>query len=145
MADSSDVDAALVAKLASDTGSGGLMTLMPDGVFMDVAPANKTKFVIVSLVMHEDEYVFAGSAYEKSTYLVKAVGLNVTGTVIKAAAARINTLIQDVPLSITGYQHMLTRREERVRYTEVDDVNPDTRWHHRGGRYAVFVSPTDVP
>lgn len=142
MADSSDVDAAIVAKLVSDTSAGGLMTLMTDGVWMDMAPKDSTKFVIVSLATHEDRYEFAGPAYEQSVYLIKAVDLNVSGTRAKAAAARIHALLQDVQLSISGYDHMLMQREERIRYTEVDEVNPDIRWQHRGGRYQVFVCPT---
>lgn len=141
-ADPSDVDAAIVAALKTDTSSGGLMTLMTDGVWIDMAPKDSTKFVIVSLSTHEDQYEFAGAAYEKSVYLVKAVDLNISGTRAKAAAARIHALLQDVPLSISGYVHMLTQREERIRYTEVDEENADIRWQHRGGRYQVFVSPT---
>lgn len=141
MPSSSDVDAAVVAALKADTGSGGLMTLMTDGVYIDVAPPGSTKFVLVSLAAHEDEYQFNDAAYERSLYLVKAVDLNQSGTRAKAAADRIQTVLQDQPLTITGYDHMLTSREERVRYTETDGVEPNTRWQHRGGRYAVYVSP----
>lgn len=139
MADPSNVDAAIVAKLVADST---LMALLTDSVYMDVAPNGKTAFAIVSLVAHEDEYVFEGSAYEKSLYLVKAVVRDDGEATAKAAAARIHTLLQDVALSITGYAHMLTRRTERVNYTEVDEIDPDTRWQHHGGRYDVFVSPT---
>lgn len=139
--DSSDVDAAIVAKLADDATLAGLL---PDGVFIDIAPSGKKRFAIVSLAAHEDEYIFAETAYEKSTYLVKAVALDAgQGTPVKAAAQRIQELMQFVTLDIPGYQHMLTRREERVRYTEVDSENPEIRWQHRGGRFAVFVSPTE--
>jgi hypothetical protein len=142
VADPSDVDAAIVAALKADTGTGGLMTLMVDGVFVDVAPSGSTKFVIVSLATHRDEYVFEGPAFEESTYLVKAVDLNVSGIRAKSAAARIDAVLQDAALSISGYALMLLQRQERVRYTEVDDDNKDIRWQHRGGRYSVFVSPT---
>jgi len=138
MSDASDVDAAIVAKLAGDAT---LTALMPDGVFMDIAPSGTTRFVIVSLATHEDDYMLGEAAYEKSVYLVKAVERNISGTTVKAAAARIHALLQDVRLTIAGYVHMLTQREERIRYTEVDPDEPDTRWQHRGGRYAVFVSP----
>jgi hypothetical protein len=36
---------------------------------------------------------------------------------------------------------MVSEREERVVYTEVDPENQDTRWQHRGGRYVVWASP----
>ncbi len=137
MADSSDMDAAVLAVL---TGDATLAGLMPDGVYMDVAPKGRTRFVIVSVVIHEDEYRFEGRAYERCLYLVKAVDQSTSGTTIKQAAARIDALLQDMPLTITGYTHMLTRREERIRATEVDETNPDLHWQHRGGRYAVLAS-----
>jgi len=128
----------VISKLASD---GTLSALLPDGVFVDVAPNGCTKFVIVSQVDHEDDYVFEGSAFERFIYLVKAVDLSADGSNIKTAAARIHTLLQDVSLSISGYSHQLTRRSGRIRMTEVDDVDGNIRWQHRGGRYDVVVSP----
>jgi hypothetical protein len=138
--DGSHIDAAVVAKLAGDAT---LMALMPDGVFMDVARSGATKFVIVSLVIAQDGQAMSPSRpYEDVLYLVKAVEQSTTGTNVRAAAARIDVLLHDQPLTITGYAHMGTRRQERVRYTEVDVVNNDTRWQHRGGRYSVWASPT---
>ena len=139
MADTSEIDAAVIAKLAGDAT---LLALMTDGVFMDIAPAGKTKFVIVSQSTHADDYVFEGGAFEDVTYLVKAVENSASGLTVKTAAARIHTLLQDVQLTITGYKHCLTRRSERIRYTEVDEVDGNIRWQHRGGRYAVVVSPS---
>lgn len=139
MADPSAVDAALEAKLLGDAT---LMAILTDGVYFDVAKPSAQRFALISVVTHEDGYVFNNSAFEKSTYLIKAVTLGTSGADVKTAAARIHTLIQDVPLTIPGYAHSLTRRTERVRYTEVDDVNPAVRWNHRGGRYEIFVSPT---
>jgi hypothetical protein len=138
MADSSAVDGAVIAKLAGD---GTLAALMTDGVFVDVAPNGATKFVIVSQVDHQDDYVFEGSAFEMFLYLVKAVDLSADGSNVKTAAARIHALLQDVALTITGYSHSLTRRQSRVRMTEVDEVDGNIRWQHRGGRYEVVVSP----
>lgn len=138
MADSSEIDVAVVSVLSGD---GTLTGLLPDGVYMDIAPAGKTRFVIVSLVIHEDDNSFDGRALERATYLVKAVEQNVSGANATAAALRIDELLQDVALSVTGYTHSSTRRVERVRYTEIDDVNTDIRWQHRGGRYEIVVSP----
>jgi len=131
----------VIAALKADTGAGGLLTLMTDGVYMDRAPSGLTKFVLVSLVMHEDEPQFNGRMYEKALYLVKAVDRNLSGTRAKAAALRIDAVLEDVPLTITGFDHMLTTREERIRYVETDEDNADSVWQHRGGRYAVYAAP----
>ena len=115
---------------------------MPDGVYWDVAAHGKTKFVIVSQAFHDDTASFSSDAYERFTYLVKAVELATSGANIGAAAVRIQTLLHNVTFAVTGYGLMSSYRVERVRYTEVDAENADLRWQHRGGRYEVWVSPS---
>jgi hypothetical protein len=138
MADSSAIDAALVAVLQGDPT---LTSLMPDGVYMDPAPPGLQRYVIVSLVIAEDRAVFGGRAIEDCLYLVKAVTLTTTGlTGIKEAAAQIDTLLEDRPLVADGYDWMTSHREERVRYTEIDQFDSTIRWHHRGGRYRVQMA-----
>lgn len=134
MSDSSAIDNAIVAKLLADST---LTALMPDGVYWEEANAGSKRFVIVSLVDSVDEPVFGGRAYEDSLYLVKAVALSTTGADIKAAAARIDTLLDEGTLTITGYSFMTVHRESRIRITEVDDSDASIRWQHRGGHYRV--------
>jgi len=146
MPDSSDIDSALVAKLQADSA---LTALLPDGVFIDeagksiVTGGNSTRFVIVSLVDEHDTPIFEGRASEDAIYLVKAVELKpATGSGnIKAAAARIEALLQLGTLTVAGYGFQVMRRESRVRFTEVDEVDPSIRWWHRGGRYQVVAAP----
>jgi len=145
--DSSDIDAAIVAKLGADTT---LLTLCPNGVYVDEAPPGATRFVIVSLVDEVDEPRFGGRAYEDALYLIEARMLSTAGGNIKAAAARIDVLLEDSPIlapgspvtGVTGYTWMTTYRESRVRLTEVDDVDPVLRWYRRGGNYRVQFSVT---
>jgi len=136
MSDSSEVDAALSAKLLNDAT---LMAIMTDGVYFDEAAQGKTKFVIVSLIAEFDEPMFNARAFEDATYLVKAVAKSSSGADVKTAAARIDTLLEQGTMTITGYGLMAMRRIERVRYTEVDDQDPSIRWQHRGGRYQVVA------
>lgn len=143
MPDSGDVDAALSAKLLADAP---LTALMGNGVWFDVAPKKDsagnlvTKFVIISLLNEDDEPMFQGRAFEDNLYLVKAVARETTGANVKAAAARIDTLLDGGTLTVSGYKLMRMERVARVRYTEVDDVDDEIRWQHRGGHYAVTVS-----
>lgn len=136
------VEGALMDLLLADTGMGGLMTLMTDGIFQDVARSGATKFVIVSLVFETDEYSFSGRAFEQSRYLVKAVDLNTSPVRAKAAAARIDAVLNDAQITVSGYGSMLVQREERLHFTEVDDADKDIRWIHSGGRFIVYVSPS---
>jgi hypothetical protein len=136
--DSSDIDAAVIGILQNDAA---LKALMPDGVYMDEAPPNSKRFVIVSLVLSEDRSAFPGKrVIESIVYLVKAVMLNSTNGNVKGAAARIDELLESKPLTVNGYGWMTCNREERVRYTEVDDVDATIRWQHRGGRYRVEMA-----
>jgi hypothetical protein len=137
MSDSSDIDAALVAKLLADAT---LMALVPDGVFFDLANPGATRFVIVSLIDAEDEPMFGRRATETPLYLVKAVMLSTSGGNIKAAAARIDALLDGGTLTITGYALMNLQRTSRVRMTEVNEQDASIRWYHRGGRYELMVS-----
>jgi len=145
--DSSDIDAALIAKLGSDAT---LLALCPNGVYMDEAPQGSTRFVIVSLVDEVDEPVFGTRAYEDALFLIEARMLSTANGNIKAAAARIDALLEDQPLrapgspvtNVAGYTWMTTYRESRVRLTEVDEVDPSIRWYRRGGNYRVQMSVT---
>jgi hypothetical protein len=135
--DSSAIDAALVARLANDTQ---LKTLLPDGVFFGEAPPNLRNFAIVSLITEVDVATFGKRAIEDVLYLVKAVCFGTGGTNDKAAAARIDVLLEDYALAVTGYDVMTVHREQRIRYPEVDDLDPSIRWQHRGGQYRVTMS-----
>lgn len=146
MSDSSDIDDALVAKLLADKT---LSSLMPDGVFIDESNPGATRFVIVSLVNPHEERVFGARAFEDAMYLVKAVALSTANANMKAAAARIDALLDPQPrdapstMTVPGYSVMTTFRDTqvpRVRVTEVDQLDTSKRWFHRGGHYHVVVS-----
>lgn len=136
--DSSLVDDALVQKLLNDSQ---LKQLMPDGVYWDEAKTGAKRFVIVSLVDENDAATMGkGRSIEDALYLVKAVELASAGANIRAAAKRIDQLLDDGTLTIDGYELMSISRDSRVRSTEVDEVDPTIRWQHRGGRYRVQVA-----
>jgi hypothetical protein len=137
MADSSDIDNALQMKLANDAT---LLALCPNGVYVDEAPPGSTRFVIVSLVEEADGGIFGGRAIEDALYQVEAQMLSTAGGNIKAAAARIDALLEQGSLTVAGYSVMALFRESRIRVTEVDDVDNAIRWFRRGGNYRLVVS-----
>jgi len=140
VADTSDICAALIAKLGSDTE---LLGLCPNGVYRDEGYPGMTRFVIVSLMGGEDLGVFGRRAIEAAVYLVEARMLStVPGANIKAAAARIDALLEDQPLTVAGYTWMTMHREEPIGITEVDALDPSLRWFRRGGRYRIEMSHT---
>ncbi len=144
MSDSSDVDAALIAKLQGDTA---LAALAQPGAFVfwaDEAPAGLTKFISVSLVDHNEVAMFGGTAHEDALYLVKWVEQSSTVKNAKAAAARIQALLHLGTLTVAGYSLMVMRRRSRIRMTEVDELDSSIRWYHRGGRYQLMAAPIET-
>jgi hypothetical protein len=138
MADSSDIAGALIAKLGSDLE---LLALCPNGVYRDQAPPGATRFVIVSLLAGEDLGVFGKRAIEAGVYLVEARMLStVQGANVKAAAARIDVLLEGQPLTVAGFAWMTLHREEPIGLTEIDAADPSIRWFRRGGRYRLEMS-----
>jgi hypothetical protein len=135
--DSSNIDNALVTLLGNDPA---LLALCPNGAYIDEAPPGATRFVIVSLVEEVDVDVFGQRAYEDGLYAIEARMLASAGGDIKAAAARIDALLQDQPLTAAGFVWMAMYRETRIRTTEVDDVDPSIRWLRRGGNYRVQMT-----
>lgn len=137
MADPTQVRAGLIAKLEA---SDDLMDAFPDGVWFGVAPREMTKFILVSTVIAEDERFFNATDGDlRFLFLVKAVEKTEDSTNVDAGAVLIHAALQDQPLTITGYTHQSTKREEHIEYPEVDD-DTDERWQHSGGRYEVVVS-----
>lgn len=137
MPDSSDIDNAIVALLGGDAT---LLGYLPNGAYLDEAPPGATRFAIVSLLDSEDVLQFGGRATESGLYLVKAVGLSTTSPNMKAAAARVDALLEGATLTVSGYTTMTVHRVSRVRTTEVDDDDAALRWYHRGGLYRVMMS-----
>jgi len=142
-----DVDSALVNFLMSDNGPGGLMKLMPDGIFFDVAASSATQYVLIKVQASENERVFGGVGIERPLYLVKAVARNTSGASTHDAAARIDLLLNgdrgqggSFP-GPTGFARCASSRVEYIRYAEIDTEDPDARWQHRGGLYDVHASP----
>ena len=142
MADTSDIASALIAKLGSDAE---LLSLCPNGVYWDEAPPGSTRFVIVAFINAIDRGVFGRRAIEEGIYLVEARMLStVQGANIKRAAARIDELLEDQPLTVAGYTWSTMHRVEPTRMTEVDELDPSIRWNRRGGQYFIEMSHTDA-
>lgn len=143
MPDTGEVSKALIARLSGDAT---LMGLTPDGVYFGEAAQGKTKFTLVSLISGRDVAQMATlpasrRAYEDLLYAVKAVVIGTSRTVPGQAAARIDVLLEDKPLTIVGYACLSIARTEPIDDPEVDDVDNSIRWQHRGGRYRILAAP----
>jgi len=145
VADSSAVDTAVITHLAGDAT---LATLLPGGVHFGLAPQGKTAFALVTIDETADVAVFAETAaarraIEVITYAVAAVVQTSAMGPATQAAARIDALLADQPLTVPGYGWLSTVRVDRIRDPgELDPSDKSIRWQHHGGRYRVQVTPS---
>ena len=135
----------MITHLASDAT---LATLLPGGVHFGLAPQGKTAFALVTIDETADVGVFAEApaarrAIEVITYAVAAVVQTSAMGPATQAAARIDALLEDQPLTVPGYGWLSTVRVERIRDPgELDPSDKSIRWQHHGGRYRVQVAPS---
>lgn len=149
--DSTRIDTAVLQKIAGDAT---LTALLPNGAFFDSAPPKSSRYCLLSVVDGIDARRFEGRSHESIRFMVKAVILSSTAnanTDASKAAARIDQLLDPQPpdpplaLSIPGYVLMASFRDldlPRIRYEELDAVDPTIRYFHRGGHYLVVASTT---
>jgi hypothetical protein len=147
--ESSAIDSAVIGLLAADAT---LQSLMPGGVYYQLAPPNMQQFVIVSIADNADQPMFGGRAWESVLYLVKAVEFSsptVHNSNARAAAERIDVLLDPQPpappatLTISGFTALVMQREgRRVRDFETDAKDATIRWAHRGAHYRVWAAAT---
>ena len=137
-ADTSAIANAIIAHLGADAL---LLSLMPNGVYYDIAPPGSTRFVTVTLVDAADVATFEGRAIEDAHYLIQAIALSATQPNVAAAALRIEELLEDVPLTVAGYGWLTTYRTRPVRESAPDQLDHSQLWHHRGGYFRVQMTP----
>jgi len=100
----------------------------------------------VSQVLAADVDVFRQRAFEDALYLIEARALSTSGGDVRAAAARIDVLLDPQPpaapasLTVAGYGLMGIKRIEFVRLRDFDDIDPSILWIRRGGRYRVQMA-----
>jgi hypothetical protein len=136
--ETSAIEAAIVGLLYADAT---LAALVPDGIYVDEAPPNAQRFVIVALADALDSATYdAGRAFEEKLYTVVAKMISTAGGDIKSAASRIDALLEDASIAVAGYADVRARRERPIRETDVDQTDPALRWFHRGGEYRVHAS-----
>lgn len=135
----SQVTEAICKKLQADTGAGGVMVLCSD-VYPDLAPEEATfPYVIVtSQSPAVDAYSFGGIVTETSIVLVKVVDQNTNPAPAEDARNRIQTVLQDANISLTGQTVLWLRRKSQ--FPEMAEVVEGITYIYRGALYDVIVS-----
>jgi hypothetical protein len=129
-----DIDAAVYSALSSDST---LTTLLGGtAIYPGKAPQGTDfPYVVYQKLAGTKTFTMAAKAWDEPVYAVKAVDDN--GTRAGSVAARIETVLTDAALSVSGRTTMYCRPETDVDYPEINQGK--TTWH-RGHTYRLFVS-----
>jgi hypothetical protein len=110
-----------------------------------LAPQHASAFGLVTLESAADQPVFGPPgqrrAWEDVIYDVAAVTRATSPSAGLDAAARIETLLEDVALTVAGYTGVSVERVGRVRYPDPDPVDASIVWQHAGVRVRVRATP----
>jgi hypothetical protein len=135
---STAVRRALYGRLASDTTLNGLLATPPTGysknIFHQQAPAGAHYPLVIFDKSSgvPTEAMADPSALETDVWLIKAIDQNTSADVAESIAARVQTLLNDATLSISGATHLYLRRQSDVEYPEDADGE---RFQHVGSLY----------
>lgn len=138
-----ELDASIYNKLTGDATLTGLLAAGTASVFNGMAPQGAAMpYVVFSAASDRDGYTLDAEATVDFIYGVKAVTSSPAGSPTKKAAgtiaARIKTVLNDAPLTITGRTWLSTRRESSIDYSEPANSNV---YFHVGGNYRIWIAP----
>ncbi len=130
-----NLDKAVYAKL----NVTAVTNVATGGVFNTLAPKGTTApYVIFQAMSKVDEHSFNGR-FANAVYMAKAVSKQPWPKEALDVDTQIDTALEDASLSITGYTHLLCRRESDI-YLVEDDAG--VVWHHIGGLYRILADET---
>jgi hypothetical protein len=125
----------LRAKLAGD--SGITTALGGTAIYESLAPqGTDPPYVIYNKQSGVPKYTLGGSAFENQLYMVKVVTEAPSMAGAGSIAERINGVLTDGALTMTGRTQLYLRRENDVEYVETDSGK---RFNHSGALYRVIT------
>jgi hypothetical protein len=132
----------LYGKMAGDTTLVAFLHAPPSGysksIYYQLAPETAAPpFVIFSQQSGTPVYAFSERAYDNDLWLVKAVDRGGSADVADDIHARLDDLLTDGALSISGRDQLYLRRESDVEYSET--VGGD-RYIHVGSLFRVIYA-----
>jgi hypothetical protein len=128
---------ALYTRLAGDGALTGLLAT-PTSIFHRRAPRDApTPFIVLDKQAGTPSYASGAIDINDELWLVKAVDRSSSATAAETIAARVDTVLRDAPITVTGRNLMWLRRDSDVDYLEEDQADA---YQHVGGLYRLIVS-----
>jgi hypothetical protein len=137
------VRAAIFAHLSGDATLTGLLAA-PGNIFHSIGPQTAAfPLIVFNEAAGTRILQFAGAHIKNDVWQVKAIasGSSETpGALAEDIAARVDVLLDDAVLAITGREHLYLRNESDIpAYPEQDGA--ESYWHC-GSLYRLFTQPT---
>jgi hypothetical protein len=137
-----NVRRAIHGKLRGDTNLSAMLGAPPAGftksTFDEISPGGgEFPYVIVSQSSSVPIYALGGLAMDNDLWLIKGVDKNISADRADAIADRLDALLTDGALSISGKTKLYLRRESAVRYSEVAD---GTKYVHSGHLFRLIYT-----
>ena len=134
---------ALYGKMAGDSALtsqlGSAASGYSQNVYYQQAPAGASyPLVIFSKQSGTPTYAMTAS-FDEEVWLIKGVDRNTSPDAVEAIASRLDALLTDGSLSISGRTQMYLRRESDVDYVETDEGQT---YRHSGSLYRLVSQPT---
>lgn len=128
---------ALYGRMAGDTTLNNLLGAPADdyakAIYYEVAPEGAAfPYVIFSKVSGTPRYALKALGYDNEIWMVKGVDRSDDSDPVETIATRLDALLTDATLSISGKTHLYLRRESDVDYAEVTD---GVRYLHAGANF----------
>jgi hypothetical protein len=140
---STPIRRALYGKLAGDTTLNNLLASPPSGysksIFDSEAPPQATYPFLVFFKQAGTPTESFGDpdALDTDVWLVKGVDRGTSADTVEAIQARVQVLLNDATLSISGATLQYLRRESDVQYAEIRD---GVTYRHAGAQYRLITS-----
>lgn len=135
------LEVALFGRLGADATLVALL-----GAATEIYPDRAGRSVVFPYIVYTlqpgstDEYTYGRRAYEELDYLIKAVDAGVDSTAADAIMERVDALLTNQALTVTGYTLGRAHRLGRVNYPETADAGD--QYVHRGGIWRFMLDPT---
>lgn len=132
------VRSAIYARLAGDATLTGLLS-SATAIYHQVAPQSAaTPFIVFHRQAGDPVWQFDGAHVQHDLWLVKAIDRASSASRAEDIAARIDTILTDAPLAVTGRVLLAVYRESDVSYPETSDGGT---YRHEGAQYRLQTTP----
>lgn len=133
------VKAALTARLAGDATLTGLLGAGTAAIHDTLAPqGSDPPYVIFQKQDGQASYTFGQRVWDDQLYVIKAVTDGASAVTAGSITKRVDELLTDLPLTVTGHTNHVLRRRRDIEYVETLDGGGRVR--HHGAIFEVVIA-----